>query len=163
MSIDIQQPRPYDIVTDEIHIGGTAGGAFEATYSYRIHEGHDEVTGHVMAGDGIGGHGQFHIGVDVSGAAFTLPRLFVEVFHVSARDGEELDSVTVPVLLGRLIVPGYTAYLEYVIQPGDTLWGIAADHYGSGTRYPRLVEANPLTITDPDVIRAGDILRIPRA
>ena len=45
MSIDVQQPRPYDLVSNQIQIAGMAGGAFEAHYNYRIHEGHDEVTG----------------------------------------------------------------------------------------------------------------------
>lgn len=61
-------------------------GAFEANFNYRIHEGHDEVTGSFMAGEGTGGHGQFQLIVDVSGAAFQLDRVFVEVFHVGHRD-----------------------------------------------------------------------------
>jgi len=59
MSINVQQPQPYDIVSHSIQIAGIAGGAFEASFSYRISEGHDEVEGHFMAGDGVGGHGQF--------------------------------------------------------------------------------------------------------
>ncbi len=31
---------------------------------------------------------------------------------------------------------------EYVVQPGDTLWGIAERYYGKGEEYPRLVSAN---------------------
>lgn len=162
MSIDIQQPRPHDIVGDTIRIAGTAGGAFEANFNYRITEGHDEVSGHFMAGDGVGGHGQFQVSHDVSGAAFTLHTAFVEVFHVSARDGAELDTQIVPVILGRLIVPGYDSYLEHVVSSGETLWGIAATHYGNGSFYPRLVQANP-TITDPSLIQPGDVIRVPRA
>ncbi|KGN32929.1 peptigoglycan-binding protein LysM [Knoellia sinensis KCTC 19936] len=163
MSIDIQQPRAYDIVGDTVQIAGVAGEAFEANFSYRITEGHDEVTGSFMAGDGAGGHGQFQVEVDVSGAAFVRERVFVEVFHVSANDGSELDRVVVPALLGGQIVPGYTAYLEHVVQPGETLWAIATQHYGSGSLYHRLVAANPVTISDPDVIHPGDVVRVPRA
>ena len=76
MSIDVQQPRPYDLVTDAVQIAGMAGGAFEATFNYRIHEGHDEVTGFFTAGDGAGGP--------------------------SART--ELDKVVVPAILGPKIV-----------------------------------------------------------
>lgn len=163
MSIDVQQPRPYDLVSNSIQIAGVAGGAFEANFSYRIHEGHDEVTGFFMAGDGIGGHGQFQLTVDVAGAAFQLDRLFVEVFHVSPKDGAELDTVVVPVVLAPKIVPGYTTYLEHVVQSGETLWAIAHQHYGSGNLYHRLVSANPHTITNPNVIHPGDIVRVPRA
>lgn len=163
MSIQVQQPLQHDIVTDTIQVAGVAGGAFEAGFVARVHEGHDEVIVPFMAGDGIGGHGQFQVEVDVSSASFTLARLFVEVFHVSPRDGEELDTQVVEVLHGPQLVPGYTAYLEHVVRAGDTLWGIAATHYGDGSLYPRLVEANPGTILDPDRIDVGQVVRVPRA
>lgn len=163
MSIDVQQPKAYDLVGNDILIGGTAGGAFEANFNYRVHEGHDEVTGFFMAGDGVGGHSQFQLSVDVSGASFTLSRLFVEVFHVSPKDGEELDKVVVPVVLGPKIIPGYRTYLEHVVQAGETLWALSTRYYGAGNLYHRLVAANPATITDPDVINPGDIIRVPQA
>ena len=163
MTIDIQQPRPYDIVGNTVQIAGVAGEAFEASYNYRIHEGHDEVTGYFMAGDGIGGHGQFQISVDVSGAAFALERIFIEVFHISPKDGSEQDLIQVPALLGPLIVPDYTTYLEHIVRSGETLWKIATQHYGNGSLYHRLVAANPLVITDPDIIHVGEVLRVPRS
>jgi nucleoid-associated protein YgaU len=163
MTIDIQQPRPYDLVGDHIEVGGIAGGAFEAQFNYRIHEGHDEVTGNFVSGDGTGGHTQFHLTVDVSSAAFSLERLFVEVFHISPADGQELGKVSVPVLLGRIIVPGYQNYLEHTVVPGETLWAISTKYYGAGNLYHRLVAANPQTITNPDVINPGDVVRVPRA
>jgi nucleoid-associated protein YgaU len=163
MSIDVQQPRAYDLVTDQIQIGGVAGGAFEAHFNYRVHEGHDEVVGTFMSGDGAGGHGQFQVVANVSGAAFNLAQLFVEVYHVSPKDGAELDKVVVPVLLGRIIVPGYRNYLEHVVAPGESLWAISTRYYGSGNLYYRLVAANPQTITNPNVIHPGDIIRVPQA
>lgn len=162
MSIHIQQPAPYDIVGDNISIAGVAGEAFEATYNYRVTEGHDEVTGHFMAGDGVGGHGQFQIVADTSEAAFTHVVAYVEVFHLSAKDGSELDRVVVPVILGGRIVPGYTTYLEHTVSRGETLWSIARQHYGNGNLYHRLVTANP-AITNPNVIQVGDLIRVPRA
>src|SRR5689334_8093437 len=128
MSIDVQQPRSYDLVTDQIHLGGVAGGAFEAQFNYRIHEGHDEVTGSFVSGDGAGGHGQFALTANVAGASFTLPQVFVEVFHVSPKDGSELDKVVVPILLGRIIIPGYRNYLEHVVAPGESLWAISTKY-----------------------------------
>ena len=64
-----------------------------------MHEGHDEVTGSFMAGGGTGEHGQFQLQVDVSDAAFTLDRVFVEVFERSAKDGSEINMVRIPVTL----------------------------------------------------------------
>jgi nucleoid-associated protein YgaU len=161
MSIDVQQPRKNDLVANRIEIGGVAGGAFEAQFNYRIHEGHDQVVGNFLSGDGAGGHSQFHLSVDVSGAAFQVPRLFVEVFHVSQADGSELDKKTVEVLLGRIIVPGYRNYLEHVVKPGESLWSISAKYYGDGNLYHRLVAANP-QIKDPNVIHPGDVIRVPQ-
>ena len=163
MSIDIQQPRPLGLVGSRVQVAGTAGGAFEAQFGYRIHEGHDEVVGGFTAGDGGGGHGQFQIEVDVSGASFALDRLFVEVFWQSPKDGAELDKVIVPVVYGPRIVPGYRVYQEYEVKPGDTLWGIATHFYGAGNLHTRLVRANPHVITDPDTITPGSVIRVPRS
>lgn len=163
MTIDVQQPRPYDLVGNRIQISGIAGGAFEASFNYRITEGHDEVTGSFMAGDGVGGHGQFQIAVDVSDAQFTFDRIFVEVFHISPKDGAELDKVSVPVILGSRIVPDYRVYLEHIVAEGETLWSIATRYYGSGNLYHRLVAANPITITNPNLIRPGDVIKIPQS
>lgn len=162
MSVDVQQPRPYDLLSNAIQVAGVAGGAFEANFNYRVTEGHDEVTGFFMAGDGVGGHGQFQLTVDVSSAAFQLDRVFVEVFHTSPKDGTELDKVIVPVVLGAKIIPGYLNYLEHVVQSGETLWAISTQYYGSGNLYYRLVSANPHTISNPNVIHPGDIIRVPR-
>ncbi|QFZ20237.1 Gmad2 immunoglobulin-like domain-containing protein [Saccharothrix syringae] len=162
MTIDVQQPRTYDLVDNTVRVAGVAGGAFEANFNYRVHEGHDEVVGSFLAGDGAGGHGQFQVAVDVSGAAFVRDRLFVEVYHVSPRDGTELDKVVVPVVFGPKIVPGYYSYLEHVVAAGETLWAIATRYYGSGNLYHRLVAANPGTISNPNVIHPGDVIRVPQ-
>jgi nucleoid-associated protein YgaU len=163
MSIAVQQPRPYDLVTDRIQIAGVAGGAFEAQFDYRLRDGHAQANGSFAAGDGTGGHGQFQVTSDVSGVAFAVEQLTLEVFHVSPKDGTELAKVTVPVLLGRIIVPGYRNYLEHVVAPGESLWSISLKYYGNGDLYHRLVSANPQTITNPNVIHPGDLIRVPRA
>ena len=160
MTIRIDQPRAFDLVGDPILIGGIGVG-FEATLNYRVHEGHDEVTGFFNVGGGTGEHGQFQLQVDVSGAAFTLDRVFVEVFSVSMDDGSETNKVIVPVVLGPRIVAGYIGYREHVVRPGDTLWSIAQANYGNGSDFPLIVRANPHQITSPDVIFPGQVLRIP--
>ncbi|MEU5692311.1 Gmad2 immunoglobulin-like domain-containing protein [Actinosynnema sp. NPDC020468] len=162
MSIHVQQPRTNDLVGNRILIGGTAGGAFEAAFGFRVHDGHDEVTGFFTAGDGAGGHGQFQVTANVSGAAFTLDRVTVEVFHTSPEDGAELDKQVVQVVLGPRVLPGYRAYLEHVVAPGDTLWALSTRYYGAGNLFHRLVAANPGTVTDPNAIKPGDLIRVPR-
>jgi len=49
----------------------------------------------------------------------------------------------------------------YTIQKGDTLWGIAQEHYGDGNKYTYIVEQNIEVIKDPDLIYPGQTIRIP--
>lgn len=49
----------------------------------------------------------------------------------------------------------------YFVQPSDTLWGLARRYYGSGTRYPVIYRANRGRISDPDVLRPCQWIRIP--
>jgi nucleoid-associated protein YgaU len=43
----------------------------------------------------------------------------------------------------------------------DTLSGIAQNAYGDANSWPRLFIANRDTVTDPDLIRIGQVLRVP--
>jgi nucleoid-associated protein YgaU len=47
------------------------------------------------------------------------------------------------------------------VQPGDTLTSIAQDQYGNANFQP-IFQANQNVLSDPDVIFAGQVLRIPR-
>jgi nucleoid-associated protein YgaU len=49
----------------------------------------------------------------------------------------------------------------YTIVKGDTLWGIASEFYGNGSKYPLIVEANLEVIKDADKIYPGQGIRIP--
>lgn len=160
MADEIQQPKPFDLVGNPVLVGGTGQG-FEATLQYRIHDGHDERTGFFNAGGGTGEHGQFQLAVDVAGAAFQLDRLFVEVYEESAKDGSDINKVIVPVIYGPRIVTGYIGYRLHVVQSGETLSGIARQHYGSASRFNDIVRANPLLISDPGRIFPGQQLKIP--
>lgn len=99
--------------------------------------------------------------MDVSGAAFALDRLFVELFEVSAEDGSELHKVRRPVLLATRMIDGdYIGYREHVVETGETLWGIAQQHYGTPAFEP-LIRANAHQIDDPDLIFPGQVIRVP--
>ena len=158
MSIRMDQPRPFDLVGSPVLIAGIGTG-FEATISFRVHDGHDEVTGPITVGGGTGEHAQFQVKANVGRAAFALDRVFVEVFEVSAKDGSELHKVTRPVLLGSRMVKGrYIGYREHVVKQGDTLTKIARKHK---VAVERLVRANAHEISDPDLIHPGQVIRIP--
>lgn len=63
----------------------------------------------------------------------------------------------------QLRLPADAAGLDAVrVAPGDTLSGIAATHLGDADQWPSLYEGNRDTIgSDPNLIRPGEILRIP--
>jgi nucleoid-associated protein YgaU len=48
-----------------------------------------------------------------------------------------------------------------IIQPGDHLWGIARQRYGSGFQFTLIYEANKDQIRDPDLIYPGQVFAIP--
>lgn len=55
-----------------------------------------------------------------------------------------------------------------VVEPGDTLWGLAAEHLGDGHRYHDIVDLNAgrpqpdgQALTDPSFIEAGWVLNLP--
>jgi nucleoid-associated protein YgaU len=49
----------------------------------------------------------------------------------------------------------------YTVKPGDTLSNIAKEHLGSAGAYMKIFELNKDQLTDPDKIRAGQVLRLP--
>jgi nucleoid-associated protein YgaU len=159
MSIRLDMPREFDLVGSPVLLGGIGSG-FEATINFRITEGHDEVTGPINVGGGTGEHAQFQKKVAVGSAAFTLDRLFVEVFEVSAKDGKELHKVTRQVFLATRMVKGYIGFREHTVKAGDTLTKIARKHYGT-TDFEPIMRANAHQIHDPDLIFPGQVLRVP--
>ena len=51
--------------------------------------------------------------------------------------------------------PGRT----YTVKPGDNLWNISKDVYGDGTKYQRILDANPGL--NPDHMKPGTKIVIP--
>ena len=49
----------------------------------------------------------------------------------------------------------------HTVVRGDTLSGIAKQHYGNAMKYPVIFEANKPMLSDPDKIYPGQVLRIP--
>ena len=51
----------------------------------------------------------------------------------------------------------------YTVKAGDTLSKIAKEHLGDANAYMKIFEANKGTLTDPDKIKPGQVLTIPKA
>jgi nucleoid-associated protein YgaU len=49
----------------------------------------------------------------------------------------------------------------YTVKPGDTLSKIAKEHLGSANAYMKIFDANKDQLTNPDLIKPGQVLRIP--
>ena len=49
----------------------------------------------------------------------------------------------------------------YKVQPGQSLWSIAADQLGNGNRYLEILDLNPELQRDPGRIVPGQELRLP--
>jgi peptidoglycan hydrolase-like protein with peptidoglycan-binding domain len=67
--------------------------------------------------------------------------------------GLEEDGIAGPNTWGALSV--------YVVQRGDTLSGIAEQHFGEADRWPDVFELNRAVIADPDKIFPGQVLAMP--
>jgi LysM repeat protein len=50
---------------------------------------------------------------------------------------------------------------EYTVKPGDSLSAIAEKFYGKASEYNRIFEANKDKLSDPNHVRAGQVLEIP--
>lgn len=51
----------------------------------------------------------------------------------------------------------------YTVVKGDTLWNIAKKHYGNGSKYTIIADANGDKIKNPNLIYVGQVLTIPSA
>ena len=51
----------------------------------------------------------------------------------------------------------------YMVQPGDTLSKLAKQFYGNAGAYMKIFDANKDQLTDPNLIKVGQVLKIPNA
>lgn len=58
---------------------------------------------------------------------------------------------------------GFSQGAKIIVQPGNTLWLMATEAYGSGDAYSQIFTENKAAIRDPDLIYPGQIFSIPRA
>ena len=97
VTLDIQQPQPFDLVGSTIMIAGNAA-AFEGTLSIRVSEGHDEYSSFTNVGSL--GLRQFQASIDIPDTnSFQLNRLFLTLADDTGNElmewHEEEDGVLV--------------------------------------------------------------------
>ena len=49
----------------------------------------------------------------------------------------------------------------HVVKKGESLWKIAEQYYGDGSLYKKIFEANQDILSNPNLIKVGQKLRIP--
>jgi 2',3'-cyclic-nucleotide 2'-phosphodiesterase/3'-nucleotidase len=59
--------------------------------------------------------------------------------------------------------PQQPAGKTYTVQPGDCLWSIAQELYGTGRQWGVLYEANRTILSNPEMIYVGQVLTVPAA
>ncbi len=160
--ITVRQPEPFDIVDDPVGVCGIGTG-FEATFSARVRDasGNELSRVSIHAGLGNGALGNFQADLPL-GALPGTAQGTLEVFEGSAKDGSELHKVVIPITFGRSLVDPYGGFLQYTVEGGDTLSGIARRFYGDGNLFHRIFEANRNQVHDPNLIFPGQVLRIPQ-
>lgn len=154
----VDQPKANDLVGNPLLIAGMGGG-FEATIDIRVLDG----NGRVLLETFTTAANLISAWQESVSLPDQLPttRGVVEVASSTGAD-EAVARVSVPVFFGTAIVQGYRSYLLHVVQPGETLSGIAAsEELYIGTGPGPLFEANRDILADPDLIHPGQVLRVP--
>ncbi len=157
VTLDIQQPQPFDLVSHEVLIAGNAV-AFEGTLTITIGEGHDEYSSFTQVGSTALRQFQGSITIPEDNA-FKLNRLLLRLADDTGN--EDGPAVLIPVLFGPMILPGYGGYRPYTVKRGDNLTKIARAQYGNDDFQP-ILQANQHVIDNPNLIFPGQVLRIPR-
>lgn len=81
---------------------------------------------------------------------------------IQAADAMHSD-VTLDLMVDASTAPPPPAEQTYSVRSGDTLSKISKQFYGDANRYMKIFEANRETLSDPDKIKPGQVLRIPAA
>jgi N-acetylmuramoyl-L-alanine amidase len=79
-----------------------------------------------------------------------------DVMHWFPRFGKSMDAFRADV---RRLLEDAGSPKTYIVQKGDSLWGIARKQLGSGARYPEIMSLNSLSST---AIYPGQVLKIPK-
>jgi len=160
-NIIIQQPQPFDLVDRKILIAGLGVG-FEGTISLYVSDGHYEVKSYAVAG--ATSLRQFQAQVEIPEEIhFKFDRISLVASDDSAGCEESLcPTVFIPILFAPRILEGYTGFWFHTVKRGETLSSLARKYYNDHTMWKVIYRANINTISNPDIIYPGQLLRILR-
>jgi LysM repeat protein len=119
------------------------------------------------------GPGSISVSGEISGEADRQKILDVLAGTPGVSSVQDNMTVSVPAPVTAPVAPetvatGETSVAEdgagprtYTVQSGDTLWKIAQEMYGNGSKYMKIFEANTDLLENPDKIFPGQELVIP--
>jgi nucleoid-associated protein YgaU len=81
---------------------------------------------------------------------------------IQAADAMHAD-VALDLVVDPTTAPPPPAQQTYSVRSGDTLSKISKQVYGDANKYMKIFEANRETLSDPDKITPGQVLKIPAA
>ena len=81
---------------------------------------------------------------------------------IQAADPAHAD-VALDLVVDPTTAPPPPAAQTYSVRSGDTLSKISKQFYGDANKYMKIFDANRDTLSDPDKIKPGQVLKIPAA
>src|SRR5262249_37549620 len=136
------------------------GSGFEGQFAARVRDANGTKLVQIAVNVPGGVLANYHAELPLPGVPATTQGT-LEVFEFSARDGSETNKRVVPIVFGPATGDPYAGFQQYTVQPGDTLSAIAQQFYNDPSLYPRIFDANPNQLNNPDLIFPGQVLRIP--
>jgi len=112
------------------------------------------ITGKVVTLEGLADS------IDVKGRVMAEFNRLVETENTVNRIRVEQAQAAPPVAPPTPAVPAEATIYE--VKPGDTLGAIAQRFYGKASLYPKIFEANKDILSNPDLIKVGQKLKIPK-
>ena len=98
----------------------------------------------------------------VAGALAAAPQALAA--PVTSHPGPSAATVSpVTAHLDAAVRPAAQAARTYTVRPGDTLWQIAQRFYGHARAWHWLYRVNSSTVSDPNLIKIGQVLSLPAA
>jgi len=160
-NIIIQQPQPFDIVDRNIMVAGLAVG-FEGTISLYISDGHYEIKDYATIGSTSIRQFQAEIKIpeDIN---FELDNItLLATNDLAGCEEHQCSSVVVPLIFAPRILNYYTGYWYHTVKKGETLSKLAQKYYNNKSKWKLIYRANINSISNPDIIYPGQVLRILR-
>ncbi len=162
-NVRVRQPAKRDLVGKKFLVAGIGNG-FEGTIGIRVLDAEGQVLAEESAqsSGGMIGVGEFSTRVKVANPPADGTRLTVQVFGSNPGLPDEGPTPGFNTQEVKVIMfADLRGFLLYRVESGDTLSSIVRQVKDmTQATVAQIVAANP-KVTDPDVIRVGQRLRIP--